>query len=99
MEREVHMWRPTRLFGLLVWLIAATFGLAACSGGGAGSSKGPTSVTMRLSVADAPPADGAPHVVVQFTGVELTGNSGNPVTITFSSPKNIDLVTQSGTAS
>ena len=45
------------------------------------------------------PADGAPHVVVQFTGVELTGNGGNPVTITFSSPKSIDLVTQSGTAS
>jgi len=54
---------------------------------------------MRLSVADAPPADGAPHVVVQFTGVELTGNGGTPVTITFPSPKSIDLVTQSGTAS
>ena len=54
---------------------------------------------MQMSVADAPPADGAPHVVVQFTGVELTGNSGNPVTITFPAPKSIDLVTQSGTAS
>lgn len=93
------MWRPIRLFGVLTWLVAATLALAACSGGGAGSSKGPTSVTMRLSVADAPPADGAPHVVVQFTGVELTGNGGNTVTISFSSPKNIDLVTQSGTAS
>jgi Domain of unknown function (DUF4382) len=54
---------------------------------------------MRLSVADAPPADGAPHVIVVFTGVELTGNNGNPVTITFPTPKTIDLVTQSGTAS
>lgn len=59
----------------------------------------PSTPQMRLSVADAPPADGAPHVVVQFTGVELTGNAGNPVTITFPSPKSIDLVTQSGTAS
>ena len=54
---------------------------------------------MKLSVADAPPADGAPHVVVVFTGVELIGNGGNPVTITFPSPKSIDLVTQGGTAS
>jgi hypothetical protein len=53
---------------------------------------------MRLSVADAP-ADGATSVVVQFTGVELTGNGGNTVTITFPEPKTIDLVTQSGTAS
>ena len=39
------------------------------------------------------------HVVVVFTGVELTGNGGNPVTITFPAPKSIDLMTQSGTAS
>ncbi|MGC2031935.1 MAG: DUF4382 domain-containing protein [Steroidobacteraceae bacterium] len=45
------------------------------------------------------PADNATHVVVVFTGVELTGNSGNPVTITFAAPKSIDLMTQSGTAS
>jgi len=37
--------------------------------------------------------------VVKFTGVELTGNSGNPVTITFPQPKTIDLLNQSGTAS
>jgi len=73
--------------------------LAACSGGAGSSSAMSVTPQMRLSVADAPPADGAPHVVVQFTGVELTGNAGNPVTITFPSPKSIDLVTQSGTAS
>jgi hypothetical protein len=33
---------------------------------------------------------------VKFTGVELTGNSGNPVTITFSQPKTIDLLKDSG---
>jgi hypothetical protein len=53
---------------------------------------------MKLAVADAP-VDGAQAVVVKFTGVELTGNSGNPVQITFSQPKSIDLLNQSGTAS
>ncbi len=53
---------------------------------------------MKLSVTDAP-VDGAQAVVVKFTGVELTGNSGNPVQITFPQPKSIDLLNQSGTAS
>jgi hypothetical protein len=43
--------------------------------------------------------DGAEKVVVVFTGVELIPNSGNPVTITFPSPKTIDLLNDSGTAS
>jgi hypothetical protein len=95
------MCRQSRFLRVLPWLVAMTLGLTACGGGGGGSASMPSSTAamMRLSVADAPPADGAPHVVVQFTGVELTGNSGNPVTITFSTPKTIDLVTQSGTAS
>jgi len=42
--------------------------------------------TMQLAVADAP-VDGAQSVVVRFTGVELTGNSGNPIEVTFASPK------------
>lgn len=53
---------------------------------------------MTLSVGDAP-VDGAQKVVVEFTGVELVPNSGNPVDITFASPKTIDLLNQSGTAS
>jgi hypothetical protein len=53
---------------------------------------------MKLAVADAP-VDGAQHVVVVFTGIELTANGGSPVTITFAAPKSIDLMTQSGTAS
>ncbi len=53
---------------------------------------------MKLAVADAP-VDGAQAVVVKFTGIELTGNSGNPVEITFPQPKSIDLLNQSGTAS
>ena len=53
---------------------------------------------MKLAVADAP-VDGAQAVVVKFTGVELTGDSGSPVDITFTQPKTIDLLNQSGTAS
>jgi hypothetical protein len=68
------------------------FGIAGCGGGGGSGN------TMNLSVADAP-VDGAEKVVVVFTGVELTGNGGNPVTITFPSPKTIDLLSDSGTAS
>jgi Domain of unknown function (DUF4382) len=67
-------------------------GMVAC-GGGSGSSN-----TMNLSVADAP-VDGAEKVVVEFTGVELVPNAGNPVTITFAAPETIDLLNDSGTAS
>ncbi len=67
------------------------FELAGCGGSdGSGS--------MNLSVADAP-VDGADKVVVEFTGVELIPDSGNPVTITLAAPKTIDLLHDSGTAS
>lgn len=69
----------------------ALLGLTSCGGSGG-------SGTMSLSVADAP-VDGAEKVVVVFSGVELTADSGNPVTITFAAPKTIDLLSQSGTAS
>jgi hypothetical protein len=75
---------------------SVALGIAAC-GGSSGTSSG-TMGQMKLAVADAP-VDGASHVVVVFTGIELTGNAGNPVSITFPSPKSIDLITQSGTAS
>jgi hypothetical protein len=68
--------------------------VAACGGGSGGADMG----QMKLAVADAP-VDGATAVVVKFTGIELTANGGNPVTITFTAPKSIDLLTQSGTAS
>jgi uncharacterized protein DUF4382 len=97
------MFQHVRFLALAPLLVATALGVAAC-GGGSGMMPA-TSQTqsqmnqMKLSVADAPPADNATHVVVVFTGVELTGNSGNPVTITFPAPKSIDLMTQSGTAS
>jgi len=53
---------------------------------------------MSLSVGDAP-VDGAEKVVVEFTGVELVPDNGNAVTITFATPKTIDLLNDSGTAS
>jgi Domain of unknown function (DUF4382) len=83
-----------RLLGFPHLIAAApVLSLAAC-GGGSGGGTG----QMTLSVADAP-VDGATAVVVKFTGVELTGNSGNPVTITFPQAKTIDLLKDSGTAS
>src|SRR5882757_134840 len=81
----------TGLFGVVGLLTA--LGLSACGGGG-----GVDTGQMKLAVADAP-VDGAQAVVVKFTGVELTGNKGNPVQITFPQPKSIDLLNQSGTAS
>lgn len=73
--------------------ILALLALAGCGGGSGGSG-----ATMSLSVGDAP-VDGAEKVVVSFSGVELTANGGNPVTINFAAPKTIDLLNDSGTAS
>jgi hypothetical protein len=97
------MFQQMRFFVLVSLLAATAFGVAACGGSSSGmpaTSQAQTQMNqMKLSVADAPPADNATHVVVVFTGVELTGNGGNPVTINFSAPKSIDLMTQSSTAS
>jgi hypothetical protein len=71
----------------------ALLGLAACGGDAGGGT-----TQVKMSVADAP-VDGAQAVVVAFTGIELTADSGNPVTITFPQPKTIDLLNESGTAS
>ncbi len=82
-----------RLVGILAMLATVALGLGACGGSGGGSAG-----QMSLAVADAP-VDGAQSVVVKFTGVELTGDSGNPVDIMFAQPKTIDLMSQSGMAS
>src|SRR5258707_4694623 len=98
------MFQQVRFLALAPLLLATGLGVAACGGGNSmmpATSQTQTSQMnqMKLSVADAPPADNATHVVVVFTAVELTGNSGNPVTITFAAPKSIDVMTQSGSAS
>lgn len=82
-----------RHFGLVGLLATTALGVGACGGGGLASTG-----QMKLAVADAP-VDGAQAVVVKFTGIELTGNGGNTVQITFPQPKSIDLLSQSGTAS
>jgi hypothetical protein len=79
-------------FGLVA---ASAFALSAC---GSGSGSGGGMSQMTLAVGDAP-VDGAQAVVVKFTGVELVPNSGNPVDVTFTAPKIIDLLNESGTAS
>jgi hypothetical protein len=84
---------PQLRVGLVGLLAATALGVGACGGGGASDTG-----QMKMAVADAP-VDGAQAVVVKFTGVELTADSGNPVQITFSQPKTIDLLNQSGTAS
>src|SRR5882762_1117826 len=86
------MFPQTRL-GIVGLLAACALGVGACGGSG-----GVDTGQMKLAVADAP-VDGAQAVVVKFTGIELTGNSGNPVEITFPQPKSIDLLNQGGTAS
>ncbi len=94
------MIKQARFLKLVLSLAATGLGVVGCGSGGMTAPMDQTQMgQMRLSVADAPPADDATHVVVVFTGVELTGNGGNPVTITFPEPKSIDLMTQSGTAS
>lgn len=85
MSHEVRLLSSTALLAL------TALGLVAC--GGSSGDMG----QMKLSVADAP-IDGAQAVVVKFTGIELTADSGNPVDITFASPKSIDLLNQSSTA-
>jgi len=94
-REENLMSTQTRRFGYPGFLAAAVLALAACGGGSSGSNP---SAQMKLAVGDAP-VDGATTVVVKFTGVELTPGSGNPVDVIFSSPKTIDLLNQSGTAS
>lgn len=86
-----HQWRVNRFLGLIA---STALGVVACGGDSGGGGTG----NMSLAVGDAP-VDGAQAVVVMFTGIELTANSGSPVDILFSQPKTIDLMTQSGTAS
>src|SRR5258708_2519587 len=94
MNGGITMYRQTGLPSLLGLVAASAFGLAACGGSSGSGGLG----QMTLAVGDAT-VDGSQAVVVVFTGVELVPNSGNPVDITFASPKTIDLLNQSGTAS
>lgn len=78
---------------LLISIACATV-LAAC-GGGSGDSA-PEYGKINLGVTDAP-VDGAEHVVVEFTGVEIkkVGEPG-PEVFDFSTPRRIDLLALEG---
>lgn len=79
-------------------LIAPTLALAtllsACGGGGL-SGDSEASGTMSLGITDAP-VDSASRVVVEFTGVELRRSAGAPITVTFDTPRQIDLLALTG---
>lgn len=71
---------------ILAVLISA--GLTGCGGG---SSSG-SNATLNLGVTDAP-VDSADKVVIEFTGVQLQpSGGGNPISFTFASPQQIDLL-------
>ncbi|HUS23308.1 MAG TPA: DUF4382 domain-containing protein [Candidatus Binatia bacterium] len=71
-------------------LSAVAIALAACTGGGSSDSG-----RLSLDLTDAP-VDGASHVVVVFTGVELKPASGEVRVITFDEPRSIDLYALQG---
>lgn len=70
----------------------ATALLSACGGG---SSSGSSTGTLNLSITDAP-VDYADHVWVKFTGVEINAANGERVTITYDTPRQIDLLALTG---
>lgn len=68
---------------------ATALALSACGGGGDGSDQG----LLTVGVTDAP-IDGATRVIVQFRGIEIKHESEEPRTITFATPRQIDLLEQ-----
>lgn len=70
-------------------VLAAGVLLSACGGGAGGTG------TATLGITDAA-VDGATHVVVQFTGVELKPQGGNAVNVDFPAPRQIDLLALNG---
>ncbi len=87
--------RKSLRFAVCGAIAAVALSLNACSGNDSG---GGDTTRLKLAVADAP-VDGATAVVVTFTGVELLGPEDAPVLIEFATPKTIDLLNDSGTAS
>src|SRR5688572_27510539 len=68
-------------------LCGALFALTGCGGDSADQG------TLNLSIADAP-IDGAERVIVRFSGVEVKHENEAPEVITFSAPRQIDLLEQ-----
>lgn len=71
----------------LAALVLGTVALGACGGG----PDAPSSGALSVNIADTP-VDNATSVVVDFTGIELHNTNGTMFTVTFPSPKQIDLL-------
>ena len=83
-------------FPTLPWRLAASgpfLLLAACGGNGSDTATGAGFLT--LGVTDAP-VDSAETVVVQFDGVEIQPAAGEPITVGYDAPRQIDLLDQQG---
>lgn len=74
------------------------FAIAVAGCGGGGGSSGGGSGTLNLSITDAP-VDEADAVVVVFTGVELKPAAGDSVTISYDTPRSLNLLDLQGTES
>ncbi len=81
--------RPLRV--LLLTSIAAL----AVGGCGSGDDSGSETGALTLGITDAP-LDSASAVVVTFSGVELKPHGGKALTIDFTTPKTLDLMTLQG---
>jgi hypothetical protein len=69
--------------------------LAACAGGDDGGTSDKTGV-LQLGITDGP-VEMAEEAVIEFTGVELKPRGGSAFSITFPTPKRIDLLDYQGT--
>src|SRR5260370_29219213 len=82
--KEMNMFQQARFLALVPLLVATALGVAACGGGSSGmpaTSQATSQMNqMKLSVADAPPAGHATHVVVVFTRRAPTRNRAHPGT-------------------
>lgn len=72
-------------------LYAILLASAVITGCDSGSGTG----TLKLQITDAP-VDGAQHVVVEFTGVEIKAADGETIDITYTAPKQLDLLALTG---
>jgi hypothetical protein len=79
-----------------LWLSLVSMAILAACGGGSNDGPADQYGRINLGVTDAP-VDGAEHVVVEFTGVELKAlNDADPDVFDFTTPRRIDLLALEG---
>lgn len=79
---------------LLLMSFIAAMTLGGC-GDGSGNDPSASTGTVNLGVTDAP-VDGATHVVVEFTGVEVKPQGASAISFIFPAPRQIDLLALQG---